>query len=126
MLLLHLLLSTAFLVFLIAVRPFESKLTQAKLIVIEVLLIALQLPFAIYQFYGLQSVYLQSVESYLIVEIIFLLLAAVCFAFAEQAVVWKALLAELCGSLGVEGMSRKVKDIPAPAVEEKRETIRIE
>ena len=92
MLLLHLLLSTAFLVFVCAVRPFESKLTQARVIVTEVLVVALQLPFAIYQYFGMKAVYLQSVESFIIVEAIFLLLAAVLFTIAEQYHIWKDLL----------------------------------
>lgn len=51
-------------------------------------------------------------------------MAAVFFTIAEQCIVWKTLLSELCGNLGVEGVSRKVKDIPSQ--DEKKETIKIE
>ena len=112
MMVLHLVLSIVFLIFVCCAKPFQSKLTQARIIVTELLLIAIQCAFTLYQFYAQKLIYLNSIEFYLILAVIVLLSVAIVFTLIEQYRIWKDSLSSLCEGcclyFRLKGNSKKV------------------
>lgn len=126
MMILHLLLSVVFLIFVCCAKPFQSKLTQARIIVTEVLLIAIQCAFTLYQFYAQKLIYLNSIEFYLIIAVIVLLSFAIIFTLIEQYRIWKDSLSSLCEGcclyFRLRGNSKRVEYKP----EVEQNTIKVE
>lgn len=110
----HAILTTIFLVYLIGSKPFKSKFTLARLIIVEVLLLVLQGVFGVYQYLALSYQYIRNIEFCMILLTMVLLLAAVVFALVEQLKIWhesiKRFCENCCLSLRLKGQSRRVHD----------------
>jgi hypothetical protein len=96
MMVLHLLLTAVFLVYLCACRPFQSKFTVARTIIVEIVLFAIQGMFAIYQYYAQSLYYIKSLELYIILAVVLLLGLAIVFLILEQYKVWYEMIRKCC------------------------------
>jgi hypothetical protein len=92
----HATLTTIFIVYLIGAKPFKSKFTLARLMIVETLLLMLQGMFGVYQYFALSLQYIKNIEFCMTIITMVLLLAAVVFAIVEQLKIWQESIKTLC------------------------------
>ena len=110
----HAILTIAFLAYLIWSKPFKSRFTLTRVIIVEILLLVLQGMFAVYQYFALSYQYIRNIEFCMILLTMVLLMATLVFAIVEQLKIWHESIEKFCHdcclSLRLKGKSSRVHD----------------